>query len=132
MKKNLNFIIKVCIDFLSLSKLRIFFDLAIRSCDYSMFDEIDDDEDDDILSETDEPLVTISDLNETDINSGIDKNQTRLMRVRRFLNKLTMQFVCKIHKLSRKYSYVIRILAHERKLLDGPLIADLIEPKSTT
>lgn len=93
-----------------------------------MFDEVYDEEDD-ILSETGEPLVTESNLNEA---TSKDNNLKRKRReVKKFLNKITMQFVCKIHKLSRKYSYVIRILSHERKLLDGPLNADLIEPKSS-
>lgn len=93
-----------------------------------MFDEVYDDEDD-ILSETEEPLVTESDLNEATQDNNLERK--RRMQVKKFLNKLTMQFVCKIHKLSRKYSYVIRILSHERKLLDGPLNADVIEPKSS-
>ncbi|CAO1373323.1 unnamed protein product [Diamesa tonsa] len=71
-----------------------------------MFDEVhddDDDYDDDMLSETEEPLVTKSDLNKSTSKKNdfeINKNQKRLMQVKRFLNKLTMHFVCKIHKLS--------------------------------
>ena len=102
-----------------------------------MFDEVDDDDDDDDdeLLEPDEPLLPESDLIETTQSKETDletnKHQRRLKQLKKLLNKLTMHFVWKMHTLSRNYGFIIKVLAHERKCLDGPLNADLKESKSS-
>lgn len=98
-----------------------------------MFDEVNDDDDVE-LSEPDEPLIAESALYTTtskkkDVKNN--KNRKRFFQVKKFLNKLLMQFVWKMHKLSRKYSYVLKVLQQERKLLNGPLNTDLYESKSS-
>lgn len=92
-----------------------------------MFDEVNDDDDDE-LPEPDEPLISESALytttsKEKDVENK--KYRKRLIQVKKFLNKLLMQFVWKMHKLSRKFSYVLKVLQQERKLLNGPLNTDL-------